>query len=357
MTQHRVSDDFVLPSTFRAEALPGLLLCQIIVGDGQRRVLAWWKSSETYKQAWGKEFTQLLGAGALLCFEGFQLAQGAKRYRVGWAKPTAVVAVVSALVALVTGLSTLQDWVYSLVAEPDCTLWTDPVGAAKPKAIGDDFAIQIQVKNRHLRASSTAHITPRLVGDGLKVTDEKNWFPIRIDPGKAEVEEFRFTALRGGRHVIRFEGKQQAGVLRNASAIRTLEIQVDVWDVIDQTPRVSLVKATDHNASISVDVRNAQTTPYGTALEAILANPGEIEVWPDKRSIKDAEAPLRNADFAQLRWRIPPCAETLKLQNCRLLLQEIGTTTRTETEWLELLKHLAIHADEPDDQPPVEQTK
>jgi hypothetical protein len=70
---------------------------------------------------------------------------------------------------------------------------------------------------------------------------------------------------------------------------------------------------------------------------------------PDKRSIKDAEDPLRNADFAVLRWRIPPSTDVLKPQTFRLVLQETGTTTRTTDEWNELLRRLTVRADEADD--------
>jgi hypothetical protein len=164
----------------------------------ERRVIAWYKSRETFAEAWRKQFAQLLGTHGVLCFEGFQLAYRVRRDPVGWLRPTAIVTAVGALVAPLTGLSTIQDWGYSLLAIPDCTLWTDPVAAAKPKAVGEPFGIQVQVKNRHLRASSTATIKPVLIGDGLKPTDDTNSYPVRVEPGKAEVQEFRFTNLEVG---------------------------------------------------------------------------------------------------------------------------------------------------------------
>jgi hypothetical protein len=350
ITEHSVADDFDFPDGFRVDMLPGLLFCHIIVKSVKdRRVIAWWKSQETFERAWRDQFDQVLGTHGVLCFGGFQLAHRVRRDPVGWLRPTAIVAAVGALVALITGLSTIQDWGYSLLAIPDCTLWTDPVAAAKAVAVGEPFGIQIQVKNRHLRASSTATIKPVLIGNGLKLTDDTNAYPVRVEPGKAEVQEFRFIALHGGHNTIRFEGKQEGGCVYPAHNIPPLKITIDVWDSIDQAPQVSLVKASDRSASVSVEVRNAKPTPYGTAFEATLTNPAEVDVRPDRRTIRDAEDPLRNADFAQLRWRIPPSTDALTVQSVRLVLQEAGATTRSEDEWKELLKRLIVHADEPDE--------
>jgi hypothetical protein len=358
ITEHNVPPDFDFPNAFRVDTLPGLLFCQLIVKNAsERRVIAWWKSRETFAQAWKEQFAELLGVHSVLCFEGFQLAHRVRSDRVGWLRPTAIVAAVGAFVALITGLSTIQDWSYSLLAIPDCTLWTDPVVAAKPIAVGEPFGIQIQVKNRHLRASSTATVKPVITGDGLKPAGDREPYSFRIEPGKVEVEEFRFVALHAGHHTIRFEGKQEGGSIYPPRDTPSLTITIDVWDSIDQTPRVSLVKASDRSASVSVELRNAKPTPYGTAFEATLTNPADIDIRPDKLTIRDAEDPLRNADFAQLRWRIPPSTETLKIQRFRLVLQEAGAKTRNADEWNELLKHLTVHADEPDELSISGQTK
>ena len=350
ITEHSVAHDFDFPDGFRVDTLPGLLFCQVILkSEKERRVIAWWKSKETFAQAWREQFDQVLGTQGVICFEGFQLAHRVRRDPVGWLRPTAVVAAVGALVALLTGLSTIQDFGYSLLAAPDCTLWTDSVAATKVVAVGEPFGIQIQVKNRHLRASSAATIEAILVGDGLKRTDDAKLYPVRVEPGKAEVQEFRFTALRGGQHTITFGGKQESGCVRQARDIPPLTITIDAWDAIDQAPHVSLVKANQRSASVSVDVRNARPTPYGTVFEATLTNPAEVDVRPDRLTIKDSEDPLRNPDFAQLRWRIPPSNDALKVQRCRLVLQEAGAKTRSEAEWKELLKRLIVHADEPDE--------
>ena len=346
ITEHCVAHDFDFPDGFRVDRLPGLLFCQIIVKSVQeRRVIAWWKSRETF-EAWRKPFAQLLGMNGVPCFEGFQLARRARRDPIGWLRPTAIVAAVGALAVLLTGLSTIQDWGYSLLAIPDCTLWTDPEAASKPKAAGEAFPIQIQVKNRHLRGSSTASIKPVPIGDGLTVTDDTDFSFVQIEPGKAEVQEFRFIASHAGHYTISFEGTQKGGYAIPSRNITRLRKTIDVWDPIDTSPQVSLVKNTDRSASVSVEVHNAKPTPYGMALEATLKNPGEIDVMPDKRSIKDAEDPLRNADFALLRWRIPSSTDVLKPQTFRLVLQETGTTTRTTDEWNELLKRLTVRADE-----------
>lgn len=240
ITEHCVAHDFDFLDGFRVDRLPRLLFCQIIVKSVQeRRVIAWWKSREAFAEAWRKQFAQLLGMHSVFCFEGFQLVHCVRRDPVGWLRPTAIVAAVGALVALLTGLSTIQDWGYSLLAIPDCTLWTDPVAAAKPKAVGEPFGIQIQVKNRHLRASSTAKIKPVLIGDGLKLTDDTNSYDVRVEPGKAEVQEFRFIARVGGHQAIYFEGKQQGGRLCPWRDVHPLPITIDIWDWIDQAPQVS----------------------------------------------------------------------------------------------------------------------
>jgi hypothetical protein len=349
ITEHSVAHDFDFPDNFRVDTLPGMLFYQIIVNSAQeRRVIAWWKSREAF-DAWRKQFAELLGPHGVHCFDGFQLAHRVRRDPVGWLRPTAIVAAVGALVALLTGLSTIQDWGYSLLAIPDCTLWTDPEAASKPKATGDPFPIQIQVKNRHVRASGTATIKPVLIGDGLKLTDDTNSYPVRIEPGKAEVQEFRFIASHGGHYAISFEGKQKGGYVIPSRGIPPLRKTIDVWDSIDQSPQVSLVKNSDRSASVSVEVHNAKPTPYGTAFEATLVNPGEVDVRPDTRSIKYAEDPLRNADFALLRWCIRPSTDVLTVQKFRLVLQETGAKTRGANEWNELLKRLTIHADEPDE--------
>lgn len=349
VTEYSVPPDFDFPKDFRMNVLPGLLFCQIVVNDLQeRRVIAWWKSRET-AQAWREQFAQLLGLHGILAFEGFQLEHRARHDPAGWLRPAAIAAAISVLVAFLTGLSTIQDWGYSLLAIPDCTLWTDPVTATSPKAVGDPFTIQIQVKNRHLRASSTTTVKPVPMNAAVKLTADTGSHRIRVEPGKAEVQEFRFIASQGGQHAIRFEGEQDGGSVYPTRAIPSLEITVDIWDSIDQNPRVSLVKASPRSASVSVDVRNAKPTPYGTAFEATLNNPGEVDVRPDKRIIKDAEDPLRNADFALLRWRVPPSTQALAIQRFRLVLQDAGATTRTPAEWSDLLKRLIVHADEPDE--------
>jgi hypothetical protein len=104
-------------------------------------------------------------------------------------------------------------------------------------------------------------------------------------------------------------------------------------------------------------VRNARPMPDGMAFEATLTNPGEVDVTPDRLTIKDFEEPLRNADFALLRWRMPPSVEAMKVQSCRLVLQEAGATTRSKPEWQELLKRLVVHVDEPDELTLSRQTK
>lgn len=348
ITEHCVPHDFDFPDGFRVDGLPGLLFYQIVIKSAQeRRLIAWWKSREAF-EAWRKQFAQLLGMHGVLCFEGFQISYRARRDPIGWLRPAAIIAAVGAFVGLLTGLSTIQDWGYSLLAIPDCTLWTDPA-AAKPQAAGEPFGIQIQVKNRHLRASGTANVKPVLIGDGLKLIDDTNSYSVRVEPGKAEVQEFRFVALRGGDYAISFEGKQKGGSVCPWRDIPPLPVTIDVWDSIDPSPQVSLVKASGQSASVSVEVHNAKPTPYGTALEATLANPGGVDIRPDKRSITDAEDPLKNADYAQLRWRIPPSTDTLTVQSFRLVLQEAGTMARSADEWNQLLKRLTVHADEPDD--------
>jgi hypothetical protein len=350
ITEHSVAHDFDFDADFRLNRLPGLLFCQVVKSGAERRVVAWWKSKETFAEAWKKQFAQVLKkTDDLTCFEGFQLAHRVRPDPFWWLRPAPLLAAVSTLVAFITGFATIQDWGYSLLAIPDCTLWTDPVAAAKPIAVGEPFGVPVQVKNRHLRASSAATIEAIFLGDGLKRTDSVNPYPVRVDPGKAEVQEFRLTAVRGGQHTITFGGKQQGGILHPERNIPPLTITMDAWDAIDQTPHVSLVKANDRSASVSVDVRNSRPTPYGTAFEATLTNPEDVDVRADRLTIKDFEDPLRNTDFAQLRWRIPASADALKIQSCRLVLQEAGAKTRSQAEWKELLKRLIVHADEPDE--------
>jgi hypothetical protein len=349
ITEHSVAHDFNFPEKFRMDALPGLLFYEVVIKNAQERhVIAWWKSHEAF-EASREPFAKLLGSTAVLCLQGFQLPHPARRNRFGLLRPTAIAAAVGGLVALLTGLSTLQDWAYSMLAIPDCTLWTDPEAAAKPKASGEPFAIQIQIKNRHLRASSTATIMPVLSGTGLKLADDTASYAVRIEPGKAEVQEFRFVASHGGHYEISFEGKQRAGSVIPSREILPLKKTIEVWDSLDQSPHVSLVKSSDRSASVAVEVHNAKPTPYGMAFEATLANPGEVDIRPDKRSIQHTEDPLRNADFALLRWVIPRSADVLTAQTLRLVLQEGGVTTRSADEWNQLLKRLSVHADEADE--------
>lgn len=368
VTEHSVAPDFKFSDDSPLNTLPGLLFHQIIVKSGQggeeRRIIAWWKSREAFAEAWANQFSQLLGPASAPCFEGFQLSHHVRRGPLWWLKPTGIAGALALLVTFLTGLSTIQDWGYSLVAIPDCTLWTDPVAASAPRAAGEPFEIQIQVKNRHLRASSTATINPVIdrcdssaPADGLERADEIEPYPVRVQPGKAEVQEFRFVATRGGCYVIRFDGDQEGGLAYPPRKIPSLKTTINVWDPIDQHPKVSLVKVTDLNATVSVEVRNAKPTPYGTAFEATLKNPDSVDVRPDKRSIPDAGDPLRNADFAQLSWRIPPSSEALKMQTFRLMLQEAGDKTRTKDEWKQLLARLTVRADEPDEPSSPTKTK
>jgi hypothetical protein len=350
ITEHSVPHGFDFPENSPVDAVPGLLFYEVIVKTGQKgHVIAWWKSREAF-EASTERFAKLLGSNAVLSFQGFQVPHRARRNLLGRAlKPAAIVAVVSGIVALLTGLSTIQDWVYSMLAIPNCTVWIDPEAAAKPKASGEPFAIQIQIKNRHLRASSTAIITPVLKGNGLKLADDIDSYTVRVEPGKAEVQEFRFIASHGGHYDVSFEGKQKAGSVMRWREIPPLKKTIDVWDSLDQSPQVSLVKSTDRSASVAVEVHNAKPTPYGMAFEATLTTPGEVDIRADKRSIQHAEDPLRNADFALLRWVIPRSADVLTAQTLRLVLQEAGATTRSADEWKQLLKRLSVHADEPDE--------
>ena len=349
ITEHSVAHDFAFPEKFRMDALPGLLFYEMVIKNTQERhVIAWWKSHEAF-EASTERFAELLGSTAVLCLQGFQIPRPVRRNPLRILKPAAIIGLVTGLVALLTGLSTLQDWAYSMVAIPDCTLWTDPEAAAKPKASGEPFTIQIQIKNRHLRASSTAMITPVLSGNGLKLADDTDSYAVRIEPGKAEVQDFRFVASHGGRYDISFQGEQRAGSVRSSRKILPLKKTIDVWDSLDQSPQVSLVKSSDRSASVAVEVHNAKPTPYGMAFEATLTTPGEVEIHPDKRSIQHAEDPLRNTDFALLRWVIPSSAGVLTPQTLRLVLQEDGVTTRSADEWNQLLKRLSVHADEPDE--------
>jgi hypothetical protein len=349
VTEHSVAHDFDFPENFRVDSVPGLLFYEVIVKNSQEgHVIAWWKSREAFESS-REPFAKLLGSTAVLCFQGFQLPHRARRSLVRRIKLAAIVTAVGGVVALITGLSTIQDWAYSMLAIPDCTLWTDPEAAAKPKASGEPFAIQIQIKNRHLRASSTASITAVPREDGLKLADNTKSYAVRIEPGKAEVQEFRFIASHGGQYKISFKGTQRAGSVRGWHDIRPLKKTIDVWDSLDQSPRISLVKSTDRSASVAVEVRNAKPTPYGMAFEATLAKPGEVDIRPDKRSIQHAEDPLRNADFALLRWVIPPSTDVLTIRTLRLVLQDGGMTTRNANEWNQLLKRLNVHADEADE--------
>jgi hypothetical protein len=349
VTEHSVPHDFDFPKDFRVDSVAGLLVYQVIVQNSQEgHVIAWWKSHEAFESS-RERFGKLLGSTAVLCFQGFQLAHRARRSWVGRIKFAAIVTAVGGVVALISGLSTIQDWAYSMLARPDCTLWTDPEAAGKPKASGEPFAIQVQIKNRHLRASSTATITAVPKEDGLKLADNAKSYAVRIEPGKAEVQEFRFKASHGGQYKIFFEGTQRAGSLRGWHGIRRLKKKIDVWDSLDQSPQVSLLKSSDRIASVAVEVHNAKPTPYGMAFEATLAHPGEVDIRPDKRSIRHAEDPLRNADFALLRWVIPPSTDVLTIRTLRLVLQDGGVTTRSPNEWNQLLQRLTIHADEADE--------
>jgi len=349
VTGHSVPHDFDFPEKFRVDRVPGLLFYEVIVKNSQEgRVIAWWKSREAFESS-REPFAKFLGSTAVLCFQGFQLPHRARRSWVGRIKLAAIVAAVGGLVALITGLSTIQDWAYSMLAKPDCTLWTDPEAAAKPKASGEPFAIQIQIKNRHLRASNTAIITPVVKADGLKLADNTKSYAVRIEPGKAEVQEFRFIASHGGQYKIFFKGTQRGGSVREWHNIHPLKKTIDVWDSLDQSPHVSLVKSSDRSASVAVELHNAKPTPFGMAFEATLTNPGEVDIRPDKRSIQHAEDPLRNTDFALLRWVIPPSSDVLTIRTLRLVLQDGGVTTRSVNEWNQLLQRLTVHADEADE--------
>src|SRR5262249_16784820 len=89
VTEHIVANNFDFPAGFRVDALPGLLFCQVLVqGEKERRVVAWWKSRETFAEAWSKQFAQLLGTHATLCFEGFQLTHQVRPNPIGWLRPT-----------------------------------------------------------------------------------------------------------------------------------------------------------------------------------------------------------------------------------------------------------------------------
>jgi hypothetical protein len=334
------------------DKIPGMLFYQIIDKSAhERRVITWWKSREPFVEAWKRQFPQLLGAHGALCFEGFQLAHRAKRDLVSWITPGKIATMVAALAVFLTSLSTIENWGYSLLALPDCTLWTDPEAASKPKAAGESFPIQIQVKNRHLRASSTATIKASITkvsgGDRLKLADEKDSYSVRIEPGKAEVADFRFEIPDKGQYVISFDGTQKGGYVFPSRNIPQLTQKIDVWDSIDHSPQVSLVKYNDFIAFVSVEVHNAKPTPYGMELEATLGKPDKVDIRPDKLSIKDAEDPLENADFAVLRWRLPPSNDILKPQTFRLVLHEASTKGRTRDEWNQLLTRLTVQADEP----------
>jgi hypothetical protein len=354
ITEHSVPHDFDFPDNFRVDKIPGMLFYQIIDKSAyERRVVTWWRSREAFVEAWKKQFAQLLGAHGALSFEGFQLAHSAsdnsraKRDLVSWITPGKIAAVVAALALFLTSLSTIEDWGYSLLAIPDCTVWTDPETASKPKAVGESFPIQIQVKNRHLRGSSTASIKPRPIGNGLTLADDTDFSFVQIEPGKPEVQEFRFTASHGGQYTISFEGAQKGGYFIPSRNIPPLVKTIDVWDSMDQSPKPKVAKTFDRSAIVSVEVHNAKPTPYGMIFEATLANPQGVDVFPDKRSIKDADDPLRIHDFAVLRWRIPPSTDVLTPQTFRLVLQEGGTKNRNQDEWNEVLKRLTIQADEP----------
>jgi hypothetical protein len=361
ITEHAVAHDFDFPAAFRVDALPGLMFCQIVDkgSEKERRVVAWWKSRETFAEAWSKQFAELLGTHATLCFEGFQLRHQLRRNPIPWLRPTAIVAGVGAVVALLTGLSTIEDYGYSWLGVPDCTLWADPLATAKPHRVGDAFGIQVQVKNRHLRASSVVTLKPVLKGDGLKLGDEsaESPYPVQVQPGKAEVEEFRFVAARAGQHTIRFKGTEEAGTVHGPRKIPPFTVTIEVWDQIDLTPRLSLLKASPRAASVLVEVRNARRTPLGMVLEATLTNPGDVEVLPDKLTIKDADDPVSNAEFAQLRWRMPPSLEEMTLQTARLVLQGSGVQIRNKDDWNKLLTRLKVQADEPDELSSPVQTK
>jgi hypothetical protein len=361
VTEHIVANDFDFPTAFRVDALPGLVFCQVLVqAEKERRVVAWWKSRETFAEAWSKQFAQLLGTHATLCFEGFQLTHQVRPNPIGWLRPTAIVAGVGAVVALLTGLSTIEDFGYSLLAIPDCTLWADPLATGKPRNVGDAFGIQIQVKNRHLRASSIVTLKPHLVpGGGVKLDEENAESPysVQVQPGKAEVEEFRFVTTDTGRQTILFEGKEEAGSLQGQRNIPPFRVTIEVWDPIDQAPRLSLVRSSDRAAIVLVEVHNAKPTPFGIVLEATLEKPGDVKVEPDSLTIRDADAPLSNADFAKLSWRMPPSTEALTVESVRLVLQGSGAQTRNENEWNELLKRLTVHVAEPDELSSPVQTK
>jgi hypothetical protein len=348
LTEHCVARDFGFPDDFHMDILPGMLFYQIIDKSAQeRRVIAWWKSREAF-EAWRERVAELLRSHDGPCFEGFQLAHCSRPAPAGWLRPATIIAAVGTLALFLTGLSTIEDWGYSLLAIPDCTLWTDPEAASKPKAAGEAFPIQIQVKNRHLRGSSSASIKP-VPGDGLTLADDTDFSFVQVEPGKAEVQQFRFIGSHGGHYKISFGGTQKGGYFIPSRDIPPLIKTIDVWDSIDHSPQTSLLKTSDSSASVSVEVHNAKPTPYGIALEATLEKPQDVDIMPDRRSIKDAEDPLRNDDFAVLRWRIPPSTDVLTPQTFRLVLQEEGTKNRNTDEWNELLKCLTISADEPDE--------
>src|SRR6185436_11537931 len=103
-----VPHDFDFPEKFRVDRVPGLLFYEVIVKNSQEgRVIAWWKSREAFESS-REPFAKFLGSTAVLCFQGFQLPHRARRSWVGRIKLAAIVAAVGGLVALITGLSTIQ---------------------------------------------------------------------------------------------------------------------------------------------------------------------------------------------------------------------------------------------------------
>jgi hypothetical protein len=331
------------------------MFCQILINSQQKRhVIAWWRSRETFVEAWGKQFAKLLGTNAEPCFQGFQRSQRVGGEPSGRLKPAAIVAAVGGLVALLTGLSTIQDFGYALLAIPDCTLWADQTAAGKPHGVGDTFEIPIQVKNRHLHASGTATLEPLLGDDALtglkRVGNDSGASDVRVEPGKFETQAFHFAAVRSGSYTINFGGIQRAGWAYYywPRKLLSFPVKIEVWDSIDQAPKLSLVKSTDRSATVSVEVRNARATPYGTAFEATLTNPGDVEVRADGLTIKDADGPPNNADFALLNWRAPPSTDTLTVQTFRLVLQGSGAKARSVSDWNALLQRMSVRVDEPD---------
>jgi len=302
VTEYSVAPDFILPSTFAIGEWQGLLLCHVLDGGGQRRLLMYWREREAAAVV-GPELARHLQLPTAE-WTGASLRAVFPKRRL---RPRSIGDAVVWLAAVVGGWAGLSAAWLALFASPEMT-YVPPTAAEANVISGAETPIRIALINQSLSVPANVRVvSARLTGAEGRATPNAPGV-YQIDP-KGRSDLVVTTVAEGSESAkLELEIVARAGRWTPSPSSTTLTIPLKIWPSLERGS-FKVVNAHNNRCFIEAPLKLGEAAS-GVKCQAFMVGQDDVEFvaaipsadssWASSRT-----APARGKETASIVWTVP----------------------------------------------------